>query len=239
MYDTMESLKTALSRIDAGNLLDVAVGRGAFLKMLLETARSYGTVTAVDIEQEILDDAAAELAGFPVTFRKADASALPFADSAFQTVTMANALHHVTPVPAVLSEIKRVKQPDGRFILQEMLSDGLDDSEMTHHLMHHLRIDIDIERGVPHRPVISGPEVSALLEEHGFTVLEESIHRDTASDPFSPEARKRVEETVASILASAEGSPRYEEYRLRAESLKERLKTAGVKRPRSILIIAR
>lgn len=239
MYDTMESLKEALSRIEAGNLLDVAVGRGAFLRMFLETVRSYGTVTAVDIEQEILDDAAGELAGFPVTFKKADASALPFDDAAFQTVTMANALHHVTPVPAVLREIKRVKRPDGRFVLQEMLSDGLDDSEKTHHLMHHLRIDIDIERGVPHRPVISGPEVSALLEEHGFRILEESIHRDTAADPFSPEARKRVEETVDSILSSAEGSSRYEEYRLRAESLKARLKTAGIKRPRSILITAR
>jgi ubiquinone/menaquinone biosynthesis C-methylase UbiE len=72
-----------------------------------------------------------------IDFVKMDAQEMTFADASFDTVCIANSLHHVAGLRRVLAEMTRVLRPKGRFIVAEMYCDGQTDPQMTHVLLHH------------------------------------------------------------------------------------------------------
>ena len=72
-----------------------------------------------------------------IDFVKMDAQEMTFADASFDTVCIANSLHHVADLRRVLAEMARVLRPKGRFIVAEMYCDGQTDPQMTHVLLHH------------------------------------------------------------------------------------------------------
>lgn len=53
-----------------------------------------------------------------------DGESMGFGAGSFDTVCISYALHHLDDVDAVLTEMRRVLRPDGRFIIQELYCDG-------------------------------------------------------------------------------------------------------------------
>ena len=95
--------------VQPADLLDIGSGRGKFLWPLLDAFPAL-PVTAVDKDpRRVRDLTAVQLGGIErLRVRQADANRLPFADDAFDVVTMLEVLEHIpTPVPA-LSEAVRV-----------------------------------------------------------------------------------------------------------------------------------
>jgi len=104
-----------LRSIQPADLLDIGSGRGKFLWPLLDAFPAL-PVTAVDKDaRRVRDLTAVELGGIArLRVRQADVTSLPFADDAFDVVTMLEVLEHIpTPVPA-LSEAVRVAR---RYVL--------------------------------------------------------------------------------------------------------------------------
>ena len=102
-------------------VLDIATGGG---HTALALARVAGTVMATDLTPEMLTAAEGHIrgAGMPnVSFRIADAQALPFDDASFDLVTCRIAPHHF-PLPAAFArEVRRVLRPGGRFLLEDSI----------------------------------------------------------------------------------------------------------------------
>jgi SAM-dependent methyltransferase len=57
------------------------------------------------------------------TFIQGDATRLPLADGAFDTVAMLGGVHHINDRAALFREIARILKPGGRFIFREPVSD--------------------------------------------------------------------------------------------------------------------
>lgn len=93
-------------------VLDVATGPGYAAGRAAERGAQ---VVGVDFSEEMLALAASEHPS--VTFRQADASALPFADGSFDAVVCNFLMPHVADLPAVVSEFARVVRPGGRVAL--------------------------------------------------------------------------------------------------------------------------
>lgn len=102
-------------------VLDIATGGG---HTALALARVAGAVTATDLTPEMLTEAAAYIRGLGltnVTFRIADAQALPFASASFDIVTCRIAPHHFPRPDAFAREVRRVLRPGGRFLLEDSI----------------------------------------------------------------------------------------------------------------------
>lgn len=116
-------------------ILDVCTGTGDLA--LAYWKRASGPVVAADFTHEMLVLAAKKAAarretrgisaGRPVAFLQADTQALPFADDAFQIVSVAFGLRNVTDTARGLREMIRVCQPGGRVVVLEfsLPSNGL------------------------------------------------------------------------------------------------------------------
>ncbi len=102
--------------------LDIATAAG---HTALAFAPHVAHVTASDITDEMLVEAekfAATKSVTNITFAKADAEALPYADASFDLVTCRIAPHHFPNVAAFVTEAVRVLKPGGTFALVDNIS---------------------------------------------------------------------------------------------------------------------
>jgi ubiquinone/menaquinone biosynthesis C-methylase UbiE len=94
-------------------VLDVAAGNG---NATLAAARHFAEVTSTDYVPSLLERgrARAEAEGLQVTFREADAEALPFADSTFDVVLSTFGVMFTPDQARAAREMLRVCRPGGR-----------------------------------------------------------------------------------------------------------------------------
>ena len=115
--------RALLDRVGAkplGTTAEICCGRGeAFALMGERMDRGVG----VDISAPMLK-AALSLHDRPhLSFIQGDATRLPLADAAFDTVFMLGGIHHVNDRAALFREIARILKPGGMFYFREPVSD--------------------------------------------------------------------------------------------------------------------
>lgn len=99
-------------------ILDIATGTGA---IALKFASHGFSVKGVDLSKDMLEAAKSKKGNLDVEFIHCDASALPFADGAFDIATVSFALHDM-PFEIrkrVLLEVNRILKPSGKFIIMD------------------------------------------------------------------------------------------------------------------------
>ena len=107
-------------------VLDVATGTGL---VAFEVARRGVDVVALDQSEEMLAGARAALDDDPsltgqVTFVRAEAERLPFADDEFDALTFTYLLRYVDDRAATMRELARVVKPGGRIGMVEFAVPG-------------------------------------------------------------------------------------------------------------------
>lgn len=78
-----------------------------------------------DISARMLEAARRENPDPKVLFVQGDATALPVADGAFDTVFILGGIHHVNDRAALFAEVRRTLAPGGRLVFREPLNDFL------------------------------------------------------------------------------------------------------------------
>lgn len=106
--------RAALRLSPGERVLDLAAGTGASTE---ELARSGARVVGADLSTGML--AAGRRSRPGVSLLAGDALALPFADGAFDAVTVSFGLRNVADVDAALRELARVTRPGGRLVVCE------------------------------------------------------------------------------------------------------------------------
>ena len=118
-----ETLCEAVDLRSGERVLDVAAGNG---NATLAAARRFAEVVSTDYVGALLERgrerAAAER--LPVTFREADAEALPFEDNSFDVVLSTFGVMFAPNQAQAASELKRVCRPGGRIALASWTPDS-------------------------------------------------------------------------------------------------------------------
>jgi SAM-dependent methyltransferase len=109
-------LVARVATLGARQVLEIAAGTGIVTRALRAALPVGVSITATDLNQPMLDHAAARLPGSDVAWRQADAMALPFADGSFDVVVCQFGVMFFPDKPTAYREAWRVLRPGGSYI---------------------------------------------------------------------------------------------------------------------------
>ncbi|MFX1566670.1 MAG: class I SAM-dependent methyltransferase [Promethearchaeota archaeon] len=238
-----------LKTISGGDVLDVATGKGDFIETLMKTLKAYSRFVGIDINQDDLAKAREKFQNHAVRFLEMDATHLDFEDESFDTVSIANSLHHLDDVSTVLAEMKRILKPGGHYIVEEMYQDGeQSEAQCTDILEHHWTAKIDRIQGLTHHETLTRQAIATELEALNFpnlVMLESSWRvkclfcgdRFVCEDPKSESIIASFIKGVDKTLQSLEPHQQTTELVAEAEQLKARAKETGVANASNVFAI--
>ena len=230
MSDELEAAETAeqaLGRLCAGNVLDVATGRGGFISFLLENLADYKKITGIDTSVSSLVAARQAHPQENIHFQLMDATCLDFPDGHFDTVCIADSLHHVEDPDAVLSEVVRVCKAGGNIIVCEAFQDRQTETQLTNVYFHHWKAAVDTAEGICHRETFTRQQVEGFIHGMGLHNLKVYELADLESDPKEPKLIKGLEDIIDRYLQRIEGLEQGAELRERGVELRQRVREVG------------
>lgn len=124
-----DDLAKRLSSLSAGRVLETAAGSGIVTRALLRSLPGGASIVATDLNQPMLDHAAAQVSSSRVSWQKVDAQALPFPDSTFDAVVCQFGVMFFPDKQQAYREARRVLKPGGRFIFNAW--DRIGDNEFA------------------------------------------------------------------------------------------------------------
>jgi len=247
-------MRTRLSRISGGKVLDIATGTGDFINTLKKTLKNYDSFVGIDILAKDLESAKKRFRDQPVELLEMNAESLEFSNNSFDTVSMAYALHHIDKVDKALAEIQRVLKPGGNLIIQEELSDGNQtEAQKTNLLQHTWDAEIDTQLGKTHKPTLTKHEITELVSNLQLEQVEilESTHpvkclscekRHKCEDP---KEERNIQDQIKEIDDNLKRLQEIADPRIRTklqekgEELKKRNRNFGNANPSTLLVIGR
>lgn len=122
-----QAMLEGLGKGSLGRVLDIGTGTGRISELLAERA---DTIVGLDRSPEMLRVARARLQALPVErweLVQGDFSALPFAETTFDTVVMHQVLHYSQEPGYAVREAARVCRPGGRLMIVDLAAHERDD----------------------------------------------------------------------------------------------------------------
>jgi len=233
-YENMLTLKDRLGNYDAGALLDIAVGRGDFLKFALGSFHSWKSAAGIDTDPESLQIAVNEFSNTPVILVLGSALSLPFTNQYFDTITISNALHHIETLKPLFEEANRVIKIKGLIVVNEMLNESLSRIQETYMLYHRFLADVDNQLGHFHREPFTLKDLLSIIKSSNLNMLDYFIHEESTGDYLNREELEAMSERIRNKVKQLRGTDCYYLYENKAREIIARLSEKGVHRPRHI-----
>ncbi len=181
-------------------VLEIAAGTGVVTRKLASVLPGSVSIVATDLNQPMLDQAAARGTARPVEWRQADAMQLPFPDATFDAVVCQFGVMFFPDKSKAFAETRRVLKPGGVFIFN--VWDRIEENEFAD------TVTTALASLFPKDP----PRFMARTP-HGY-YDRSTIERDLANGGFtaSPEistvtARSRAETFRDPAIAYCQGTP--------------------------------
>ncbi|WP_181017583.1 class I SAM-dependent methyltransferase [Zemynaea arenosa] len=124
-------------RHQPSDVLEIAAGTGAVTRRLVDDLPPSTRIVSTDLNQAMLDVASRRGTARPVTWQRADAMALPFADASFDLVVCQFGAMFFPDRPKAYAEVRRVLRPGGRFLFN--VWDTLDENDFPRVVLEALR----------------------------------------------------------------------------------------------------
>jgi len=234
-----DPLTDRLKEIEGGKILDVATGKGVFLKEIIDAMKSFDSAVGIDMSEKHIADARKEHEAENIKFDVMDAYHLDFDNDSFDTVTIANSLHHFNDPGQVVREMYRVMKPGGLFLIYEMVNDNQTEEQQTHVEMHHWWAEIDTAEGIVHNATCSRNELLELVEPLGLERRETIAQDDPESDAHDKKTVDWLHEICDGYIERAEKKPELTALVERGIQLKRRLNDIGIRWATEFCILGR
>jgi len=232
----MEPLTNYFKDRYINNVLDVGTGKGGFIPVLQKIFPN-SHITGVDPDCQSLEIARQEYPQYD--FVEMNAERLMFDDNSFDVVSISMALHHLPKVKRGLKEIKRVVREEGWIIINEMISNQLNEAQEVHKMYHHFRSRIDRIMGTYHRKSFTKETILQLLKEADIHIqffFEHKKKVNLAADIAWVEERVRK---MQEMLEMIKGRKEYELMKPEIENFRKRALQYGFQPATNLLVVGR
>ena len=193
-------LTTRVAATRPARVLEIAAGTGVVTRAMTAALPDGTSVVATDLNQTMLDRAAARGTARPVTWRPADAMKLPFPDGSFDAVVCQFGVMFFPDKPAAHAEARRVLRPGG--VLAFNVWDRIEDNEFA-----------DVVTTAVASMFPADPPRFLARTPHGYHDVD-AIARDVAAGGFSNRpsiatvtARSRAASYEHPAIAFCQGTP--------------------------------
>jgi SAM-dependent methyltransferase len=193
-------LVNRLSSRQLSHVLEIAAGTGVVTRAMASVLCPSVSIVATDLNQAMLDEAAAVGTKRAVKWRQADANELPFQDEAFDAVVCQFGAMFFPEKPKAFAEARRVLRPGGVFIFNVL--DRITENDFAD------TVTSALEFVFPNDP----PRFLARTP-HGY-YERATIERDVASGGFTKlaqfttvSARSRADSATVPAIAYCHGTP--------------------------------
>lgn len=109
-------LARRVAQLRPARVLEIAAGTGVVTRHLARELPATVDIVATDLNQPMLDQAAAVGTARPVQWRQADAMQLPFEDASFDVVACQFGVMFFPDLPRAFAEARRVLRPGGTLL---------------------------------------------------------------------------------------------------------------------------
>ena len=232
----MEAFRNYFRDIEIKTVLDVGTGGGGFIYELVQ-AFPGAEITGIDPHPESLEAARENYPAF--SFLKMEAEKILFEDNRFDVVSISMALHHLSKIKKGLKEMKRVAKPGGWIIINELVSDHLNEAQQVHRMYHHFKSRIDRMMGICHRETFTRDAILQMLKTASIPVqffFEYNPEVHFTRDKEEIESRvKKMEQALEQIKDREE----YEQMKPQIGEFRERAMKFGFEPATHLVIVGR
>jgi len=228
-----------LGSIAGGRVLDVATQEGRFVQILMENLQSYTEIVGLDINEQAIETAQSTVGQEGIRFLVMNAEQLDFDDESFDTVSISASLHHLSNIPRVLAEMKRVLKSGGHFIIAEMHREGQTEAELTSVYLHQWVAEVDSTLGRLHNSTLARHELADHVASLGLCNVEFHDFNDQDSDPMEKTRIEQLKGLIERITQRAEGLSNYRELKERGKALHQRLDEVGAQREPILIVVGK
>jgi SAM-dependent methyltransferase len=207
-------LAPRVAALAPSRVLETAAGTGVVTRAMARVLPAGAELIATDLNQPMLDRAAATGAPRPVQWQQADAMQLPFADASFDLVVCQFGAMFFPDKAAAYAQARRVLRPGGVFLFD--VWDRIEDNEFA-----------DVATQALARLFPADPPRFMARVPHGYHDRQ-VIERDLANAGFAANpgfetiaARSRAASAYAAAFAYCEGTPLRNEIEARSGSFAE------------------
>lgn len=209
-----------LIALEPGSVLEIAAGTGVVTRAMAAALDPLTKIVGSDLNQPMIDHAAAVGTARPVTWHQADVLDLPFADSTFDAVVCQFGMMFFPDRVKAMAEIRRVLRSGGTLLFNTW--DRIETNELAAVVTDALAelLADDPPRFLPRTP-------------HGYHD-EGLIRREVADSGFSNpadfeplEARSRAASHLIPAIAYCQGTPLKDEIEARGADLQAATEVAA------------
>jgi ubiquinone/menaquinone biosynthesis C-methylase UbiE len=222
----MERLKQWIDSLSQPKILDIGTGVGNFVHLITSITSNYGEIVGVDTSVGAIHAARKHFEGQDrIRFEVMDAINLPFPNETFDVVCLSNTLHHLSEPKAIFEAMERVVKPGGTILVNEMISDGLNEKQLSHRKLHHFAAEIDRHFGITHEETYPKAKVLAVLKRISNKSIQASweLQFGDNAEPSDEEVSGLIG-TVDRLLVRLKDSPKEPEFKAKGERIKQYIK---------------
>jgi len=221
----MENLKNYFKNISINKILDIATGKGQFIKVLLDIFPD-ASFTGIDPNEESLNLAKESFQNNNIRFLQMGAEKLNFEDNTFNLVSISNGLHHLP-------------QLETSIVISELVSDNLSPAQENQKFYHHLKSYTDRITGNFHHETWKKQEILDMTRKN-------SIQTELVFDYF--DGKDFITETedvdfwiirLKGHIDTLKGQPVYQELLPKIDEFRKRIEKDGMEHADNVVIVGK
>jgi ubiquinone/menaquinone biosynthesis C-methylase UbiE len=233
----MKRLQDYLAQYHNPKILDVGTGRGNFIQIIKMLNDDFSEIIATDLDDRLLEfNKESFKDDLRIKFVNDNILETKLSEGYFDIVCLSNTLHHLTDFKDTFSGMFKLLKDGGIIIINEMIADNLNPSQISHRLLHHFAAKVDREIGRVHDETFTKAELVSRVKK----IVEERIV-DTWNLDFEDNEidynNSAYENLIDRLVQMVNNKESFTEFKTEAETIKEYIKIHGFQSATQVVMI--